>query len=369
MPDARLHATVEGIPLRFQAALDSIAEEAGDLDRNPRFPAEALASLRETGALSFTVPAADGSRPPIREEWRLVRAVAEACGSVGRIFDGHLNAVERIATAAPAALRDEKLAEVVAGHLLLGVWGADPAPDEGVAATLIERSSGLVLDGVKTFCSGAGGVDTALVMARGETAGPPHLCLVAIDETVQVDRTWFAAGGLRASESHRVVFDETPVLAVIGEPGELGREPWFSRDALRTAASWAGMADAAVEDAVSDLAARRRGEDLSQLAAGRMSAARGTIDAWFEAAAIAVEANQPLRSLSIKLRSEVITAATSILGEAARACGSRPFALGSPLDRARRDLELFTLQHRIDPMLMAEGRRLLDPEATELLGR
>jgi hypothetical protein len=199
-------------------------------------------------------------------------------------------------------------------------------------------------------------------MVRGATEGPPHLCLVEIDASVEVDRTWFAAGGLRASESHRVVFHDTPVRALLGERGELGREPWFSRDALRTTASWAGMADAAADDAITDLAARRRGEDLSRLAAGRISAARGTIDAWFAVAANAAEAEEPLRGLSIRLRAEVIGAIRTILEEAAAACGSRPFALGSPLDRARRDLELFTLQHRIDPMLAAEGRKLLEPD-------
>lgn len=344
-------------------ALDAIAEEAERLDRVPAFPAEGFAALREAGTLAVTLPRGDGSTLEIAEEWRVVRDVARASGSVGRILDGHLNAVERIALAAPAEIRHEELSAVAAGDRLLGVWGADPAPEEGAPATLVERGGRLELNGVKVFCSGAGGVDAALVMVRGETPGPPHLCLVEMDETAEVDRTWFAAGGLRASESHRVVFDRTPVRALIGERGELGREPWFSRDALRTAASWAGMIDAAADDALADLAARRRGEDLSRLAAGRISAERATVDVWFAAAASAAEAGEPLRSLSIRLRSAVIGSSRTILDQAARACGSRPFALGSPLDRARRDLELFTLQHRIDPMLIAEGKRLLDPEA------
>ena len=49
---------------------------------------------------------------------------------------------------------------------------------------------------------------------------------------------------------------------------------------MRTAASWAGMVDAAAEAALADLAARRADEPLAQLAAGRIEAARGTVDAW-----------------------------------------------------------------------------------------
>lgn len=352
-------------PAGFGEAIRGIGAAATELDREPRFPSEAFEVLGRTGALAFTVPGSGGARPSIAEEWAVLRAVAMADGSVGRIFDGHLNAVERIAVAAPAEVAEAQLDRVRGGDRLLGLWGADPKPDEGVPAHLTEgRAGGLRLDGAKTFCSGAGGVDAALVAARplgGE--GPPQLCLVEIDETVTVDRTWFKGSGLRASESHRVLFDSTPVVALLGEPGELVREPWFSRDALRTAASWAGMADCAVEDALRHLVGRRRGEGLSELAAGRLTAARGTIDVWLEAAAAEVEAGAPLKSLSIRLRAELIRAAELILGEAAVACGSRPFALGSALDRSRRDLQLFTLQHPIDPMLVGEGKRVLDGEA------
>lgn len=359
MSETDLGRDADVAPLGLASILDGIAERAAELDRNPRFPTTDFEELAMSGALAFTVPDTDGARPSIGGEWGLVRAVARASGAVGRIFDGHLNAVERIVVAAPAPVRSEELDAVAGGRRLLGVWGADPAPGEDAPAVI---GAGERIHGAKTFCSGAGGVDAALVMVRGPREGPPHLCLVEIDDTVEIDRSWFAAGGLRASESHRVVFHGTPVRALIGNPGELGREPWFSRDALRTAVSWAGMADSAAADAIADLAARRRGEELSQLAAGRIEAARGTIDAWFASAAGAVEANRPLRALSVRLRAEVINAIRTILGEAAAACGSRPFALGSTLDRARRDLELFTLQHRIDPLLVAEGRRLLDPE-------
>lgn len=361
MPDAGLSTNLTDLDRALEPVLDLIAEESVQLDREPRFPDRSIAALQEVGALAFTVPGESG-RPSIRAEWSLLRRVARASGSVGRILDGHLNAVERIAVCGPDQLRDEVLGDVVSGNRLLGVWGADPGPGEGVPARLSGEPERLELNGVKVFCSGAGGLDSALIMVRGESDGPPHLCLVDLDEGVQIDRTWFAASGLRASESHRVVFDSTPVRAVLGEPGELSREPWFSRDALRTAATWAGMADAAAADAISDLAARRRGEDLSRLAAARISAAQGTIDAWFEVAASAIEADRPLKGLSIRLRAEVISAGQTILDQAARACGSRPFALGSQLDRARRDFELFTLQHRIDPLLIREGGLLLDPE-------
>ena len=196
----------------------------------------------------------------------------------------------------------------------------------------------LRVEGVKVFCSGAGGLDRALVIARGS------LVYVDLHEHVEVDRTWYRAGGIRASESHRVVFGGAPVLATL-EP--LTREPWFSRDAIRTAASWAGIADAAADAALDDLAARPETDDLRALAAGRIGIARATIDRWFEHAA-AVEDHT---DVAIGLRHAVAEAGAKIIDEASRATGSRPFATGTALDRARRDLELFVLQHRLDPMV------------------
>jgi alkylation response protein AidB-like acyl-CoA dehydrogenase len=343
-------------------ALLVIAAGAEALDREPRFPSEAFARLAAEGVLGFSLPDADGTRPAVAGEWALVRAVARADSSVGRILDGHLNAVERISLLSSGEVRDGELDAVSRGERLLGLWGADPVAGEGEPAQLVEREGAVVLDGAKTFCSGAGGVDAALVLARTPSGGPPSLVLVACDDTVEIDRSWFRPGGLRSSESHLVRFCSTPVIEVLGEPGELSRDPWFSLDAIRTAASWAGMADAAAEAALSELAGnpKRREEQIACLAAGRIAASRSSIDAWFSRAAGELERGGDVSALSIELRIEVDRAARAILDEAARACGSRPFARGGRLDRARRDLELFTLQHRLEPILARRGNALLE---------
>ncbi len=67
-----------------------------------------------------------------------------------------------------------------------------------------------------------------------------------------------------------------------------------------------------------------------------------------------------LPALSIHLRDAVSQAAVTVLDEAGRACGSRPFARGTALDRARRDLELLLLQHRLDPLVARRGHQAID---------
>jgi hypothetical protein len=353
---APLHLSMAAL---LDQALAAVAAGAEALDREPRFPSAALAALGEAGALTATIGAVR-AEVSVAPEWELVRRVAAADASVGRILDGHLNAVERLEVAAEPELRESELAKLEGGTRLLGVWGADPAPGKGPPARVIEEGGAMILRGAKTFCSGAGGIDAALVMVGSDDELAPRLILVECDERVEVDRRWYRGAGMRASESHLVVFRDAPVVAILGAPGELGREPWFSRDALRTAASWAGMVDAAAGAAIDDLAARRAGEPLSQLAAGRIEAARGSVDAWLAMATSAADEGRELKGLSVLMRAEIDRAAKTVLEAAAAACGSYPFVTAGPLDRARRNLETFLLQHRLDPLLARLGAARLE---------
>lgn len=356
----------------IEFVLNQITSGAAERDAHPTFPEGPFAALAVSGILAMPAPesgaGAGRRRASFAEEWRVLRAVARADGSLGRILDGHFNGVERVSALAPEPLRSEELAAVRAGRLRLGVWGADPIPGEGTPARLVETESGYHLEGVKTFCSGATGLDRALVAVRApveEPPGPPLLTYVDLSEGVEIDDGWFRASGMRSSESHRVVFEGAPVLAVLGEQGELVREPYFGRDAIRTAVTWAGIADSAVEGALDVLAAKNAGrqpDDLVSLAAGRMLTAQGTIDRWLEHAASFVDADHEASTapFSVQLREAVAGAARDILDVAARAVGSHPFATGSALDRARRDLELFLLQHRLEPALARVGKRAIE---------
>lgn len=355
--------------ISFELALEQIAARAGELDGDPRFPRENFEALRATGVLQLA-----GERERSRLGWEIasVRALARADASSARILDGHFNGVERLALGAPAELRAAELALVRQGELLLGVWGADPSAGEGPPARIEQSASGaLVLRGVKTFCSGAGGIQRALVIARDEH-GARRLAYTDVSRGVWIDRSWYRASGLRSSESHRVEFRDTPVLAVLGGEDELMREPWFSRDAVRSAATWAGIADCIVQETLSTL-----GEGCDEVrvhAVGLMRVAQATIDRWLEHCATRLHdagedaeadtqrsdgADERSRALAGECRVALAQAARLIAAEAARVCGSRALVGGGTLDRARRDLDLFLLQHRLDPKLVEIGARTL----------
>jgi alkylation response protein AidB-like acyl-CoA dehydrogenase len=364
----------------LDAALARIAAGADELDRHPAFPYAAFDELAAAGVLGATL-----AGMPFAQELRLVREVSRADGSVGRILDGHFNAVERLTVACPDTLEAGERAQIAAGELLLGVWGADPAPGEGEPSHLRDEDGVTTLHGVKTFCSGAGGVQRALVVARDD-AGERRLAYVDTTSGVTIDHSWYRGEGLRASESHLVVFDGAPVLAILGGPGEASRDPWFSRDAIRTSATWAGIADNVLDAALSFLRERGEPSDIIALAAGRMRVARATIDRWLDHAAAHAETSvapdapdapdvpapaerlgapgappraEPLADTAIQARWAIAAAARELAADAALACGSRPLATGGPLSRGRRDLDLFLLQHRLEPMLARHGAAAL----------
>lgn len=346
----------------LDAALSRVAAGAAQRDRGaPAFPSDAIAELEAAGVLAFNAQPGT-QRPPAAAELGLVRSVARADGSVGRIIDGHLNAVERLAVQAPAELRDRELTAVRAGRLRAGVWGGGPRPDEGDEATIEPAGPDEVVTGVKTFCSGAGGLDRALILARDPDALAPVAVWIDLTDpaTVTVDEDWFGGSGMRASVSHRVVFDHAPVVARFGPPGALAEQPWFARDGLRTAACWAGMVDGAVDGTLQALTERPQCGPLEHLALGRILGAQHTISAWLERAATAMDgASAELADVSLHARAAIAQAAREVIAEAERACGSHPFATGGRLERCRRDLGLFLLQHRLDPGLAAAGERAL----------
>jgi hypothetical protein len=365
----------EATGVMLEGALDQLFARAAELDSNPRFPRANFESLRRAGVPQL---AAGEPRPTFAREVELIRAVARADASTARILDGHFNGVERLALLAPDDLRERELEGVRAGELLLGVWGADPGPGEGQPAAIVCASGGAgqpALDGVKTFCSGAGGVERALVVARDER-GERRLAYVDVTESISIDRGWYRASGLRASESHRVEFHGAPVLAILGEPNETVREPWFARDAVRTAATWAGISDRIVAATV-EATDPPRADDLRLHALGRMRVAQGAIDRWLDhAVGVLGPAGQAARdglaagsddagtvasgrAVSAEARVALADAGRLIAAEAARVCGSRVLIDGGALDRARRDLDLFLLQHRLDPKLVELGSQTL----------
>ena len=327
----------------------AVAAGAERLDREPAFPHDAFAALRAAGLTTLDGPAAravaGGPRRGPRR--RLGGPDPGRAPERGRAPGRDRARVAARPRAAPRARGGCPAGRVGRGPRRRArggrpAWTPTPSP------------------GVKTFCSGAGGLAAALVLVRGDQPGPPLLAYVDLSEGVEIDRSWYRAAG------HALVREPPRGLRRRAGPGRAGRAR-RDRPRARTSAA-TPSAPPRAGPAWSTRFARRRwprwpsapaDDDLAALAAGRMVSAAGTIDAWFERAAAAVEADPgaPAVDLSVALRAAVESAARLTVDQAVRAAGSRPLAAAGRLDRARRDLELFLNQHRLDPLLASSVAR------------
>ena len=295
-------------------------------------------------------------------ELAAVREVAAGGLGAGRVFDGHRNALERLLLHRPQDVASGLRDEIASGALRLGVWGADPGPGDGPPAVLATDAT--AISGVKTFCSGAGWLDLAIVLVRRRPDAPPTIP-VLVDlrspRLASVDTAWFSSPVLRESHSHRVVFTEAPVLAVLGEESTLSEEPWISGDALRSSAVWAGAADAIV----ARMAANHRDDPAASEMLGRAQAIVGTVDAWLAAAVHAVESARdggasPWAAVAA-MRLELTERLRHLLRISAEHQGSRGLVSDDELQEARAGLDVLLLQHRLTPAAVRLGREMAAP--------
>lgn len=344
------------------------ASLAAELRRRPvagdAFPVGGWDVLARAGVLAEL-----GGGPAFTRCCALVRAASYADVSLGRLVDGHANALRRLALHVDAPVARADLAAAARGALRLGVWGADPAGGEGAPARIVpDGHRGAAIAGTKVFCSGAGGLQRAFVLARGAADGAPaRFAYVDLTDpgTVTVDAAWFGAAGMRASVSHRVTFAGAPVLWAADAPDTLLAEPWLAQDGVCTAAGWVGGADRAVDEAVAAVRARSAPPgDADALAAAALSRRARGLGLWLEdAAARCAEHAEDAPAAGLLARAAIAEDAGRLLDDACRLAGSRALAAGGALERAAADLRLYVLQHRLDPALARLGHALLAPEA------
>ena len=277
----------------LDAALTAIAAGARERDRDAggAFPEAAIAALERAGALCATA----GDEPlDYAGELALLRTVAAGDAGVARILDGHLNAVERLRVPAPPR------------RCATPSWPRSPpagcGPASGAPTRPRTRASrraltdGAVCAGQDVLLGRGRPGPRARARRRGDGAGPPLAAWVDLTRAA----TRRGRPRLVPRRGHALVgqpprrFDGAPVArASSARPGALLAQPWFARDAVRTAATWAGAADAAVEDALAQLAARpaRRARGAGRRAADRPGSA--AIGLWLADAARACSTPSP----------------------------------------------------------------------------
>lgn len=320
-------------------------------DEDDSFPVQSIARLCQLGLLTAPLPETLGGEGLVTEPsqavtlCRLLRTLGSASLPVGRLYEGHVNALLLILTYGTSEQIQAAGAAVWAGNLL-GVWNTE----RGDGLRLIGDETGGILRGGKVFASGAGYIEHPLVTARTRK-GETFMVLPDLQIGKRADLTPWRAHGMRASATGNVDFTGLSVSRdqVLGGDGDYLREPLFSTGAWRFATVQAG-AVAYVFDLLRDhLRDTRRDGDPHQLA--RIGTAAIRVESafqWVEKAACiaadhAQDTDKKVAFVNLS-RLAVEEAALDVMQLAQRSIGLAGFLRTHPLEKACRDLATYLRQ-------------------------
>jgi alkylation response protein AidB-like acyl-CoA dehydrogenase len=352
-------SAVDVTQTRVGEQLDSVIEvanrHAAEVDADARFPAEAVAELRQTGLLGLTVPVEHGGLGAGPLEFaRVVTRLAEACGSTAMVYLMHVSAVMPVLAAPPAGLPGmaRQMAEGKLGTLAFSERGSRSHFWAPVSRSMAADGS-VQMKANKSFVTSAG--EAEVYVASVLTANPSgpvdsDLYLVpAGTPGLKVGAPWRGLG-LRGNASSPVEIDVTiPLGHRLGGAGggfKLMMEvvlPWFN---LGNAAVSVGLCRAGLKATVAHAGATRfdhLGESLASLPTiraqlARMQIAVDSMEAYLRAAAESVASPDDgtlLKVLSIKAAAN--DTALLVTDSAMRVCGGAAFSGRLGIDRFFRD--------------------------------
>jgi alkylation response protein AidB-like acyl-CoA dehydrogenase len=376
--------------VRVTEIADFCAANAKEIDRNGAFPVQEFERIAEAGLLSVPLqPELGGLGMGInakvtRELLMLLKQMGRGNLAVGRIYEGHVNALQLIQTFGSREQIERYASDARDRHKIFGVWNAEAEDGVKVHPT---NNGQFRLEGSKTFCSGSGFVDRPFVNGPlGD--GPVQMCVVPMEEVATVsDPTWWQPSGMRATASFKVDFTgvELDSSSLIGQPGDYFRQPWLSAGVIRFAAVQLGGAEALFDATRQYLQSLNRTSDpYQQERLGRMAIALESGNLWLRGAADFVKAYAPIFGGSPHLSNQqpsnqqvpnqqadqlvsyanmVRTAIEQICMDVIQLCersvGTRGLLHPHPMERIIRDLTLYLRQPVFDAALANVGQYAL----------
>jgi alkylation response protein AidB-like acyl-CoA dehydrogenase len=357
----------------LETLVTRLARLAPETDSEGDFPEQAFAELAEAGLLAVTLPGGplDFRTPQTRRLLTLLKRIGAGNLAVGRVYEGHLNALWLIHLYATPAQRDRWYADVTDRHCLFSVWNTQA--DDGVRLHADDDGT-YRLEGAKTFCSGAGWVRRPLITGELYRDGVPQgwqmgIISVGDGQPIPQDSRFWQPLGMRASASFRLDLTGVTLRAdeLLGTPGQYYQPPHFVGGAIRFAAVQLGGAEAIFEATRQFLRELGRTDDPFQrarmaemallLESGQhwLGAAGDKTDAWLAAgtdpATIGAYANA--------VRTAIEEICLRVMPLAERCVGARGLLRPQPFERLHRDLTHYLRQPAPDAALTDLGRYVL----------
>ena len=328
---------------------EELFESAAERDAAAIFPSGALTCLHAAGLTMAPFPAQlRGAGLVAAEAVDRLRNVLRLIGggdlSLGRLYEGHVNAVALVARyGSPSQL--SHLAADVQDGALCGVWNAEGAGP----VTLQPDGGGWELRGAKILASGAGSLSRPIVPAtRGDSI---VMTMPRLGADTPHDLSRWTAQGMRSSATGTVDLTGLRIGPdqIIGQDDDYRRQPTFFGGAWRFCAVQLGAIERLVDLFRADLAARGRGEDPYQRAriAGCATAVE-TASLWVtQAARMVAEATRPTAEILAYVgltRGVTERAGLDVMEAAHRGLGLGSFMRPHAVERVARDLATYLRQ-------------------------
>ncbi len=316
-------------------------------------PSDDVADIKASGVLGLPIEAAAVSMAQLDR----LRAMGRSSLPLGRLYEGHVNALQLVAAFGTPAQQRRACGDAAANKLF-GVWNTDAADP----VRLVTKGNESRLTGAKFFASGAGFVERPLITARREDGGVQMIVLPLDDGgTDRTDPSGWTPLGMRASASGRIDLTDLVVAPrdLLGGPGDYHRQPWFSGGAIRFLAVQLGGAEALGDLFRTHLKTHGRGGDPYQKARlGHIAVALETARLWLAGAA-ALAADRDRVAYTNLARTAIERACLDVMELATRGIGVQALLRPHPFERVLRDLTTYLRQPAPDAALAQAGDYVL----------
>lgn len=319
-------------------------------DTRARAAVTELRTMLNAGVLDLPRPGGGATA----RRWAALAGWGRRDLALARLAEGHTDAVAVLAEAGRPA----------EPGVLYGVWAAR---HRDTGARLVTSGNDMVLDGTASFCSGARGLDRALVVATQDADLPPVLVDVALsDARVQPDPDTWRTCAMDAADTQDVRFVQLPVGrdCVVGRPGWYTARPGFSVGGAGVAAVWWGGAAGILHRVITHLPPSPDAHQLAHL--GELHALLEAADAILARTACRIDA-APLAdhvgAVGV-VRSVVERVAREVVDRAPRMVGPGPLSRDGDLAQSLTDLVLYVRQHHGERDHAALGAHVLRTRTT-----
>lgn len=345
-------------------------------DSESQFPVNFFSFLREFGVLKIDLPA---TTPPNNISNTLLMELLKAIGrknlSGGRIYEGHMNAIELIKSFATSS-QLTKWSNDITEQKLFGVWNTQGK--DGVQ--IIDQGDGTYkLKGSKIFCSGANYIQRPLITGEWTSSPKKGWQMIILSQEnknlIKCDPEFWHPLGMKGSVSYRMTFNDIVITAedLLGQPGDYYQQPLFGGGAIRFAAVQLGGAEAIIKEVHKILKlSERTNHPFQQSRFAEMTYLIETGNLWISKAArladdfLTGDANPGrLVAYANMTRSVIEKICLKVMQLAERSIGSQAFLQPCPLEQLHRDLTTYLRQPAPDAVLTNIGTYAF--EQTEIM--